>query len=45
MRRLTKKTNEVIRQMQERNKLIRLAHRSADGSMTVQEYMPTRIHA
>ena len=34
---LTKKTDKVIRELQNHNKLIRLANRSAAGWMTVQE--------
>ena len=41
--RLTKKIDEVISDIQKRNKLIRLADRSAGGWMTVQEYMPDEL--
>ena len=37
------KISEVISEMQKRNKLIRLAHRSAGGWMTVQQYMPDEL--
>ena len=40
---LTKKIDEVISDIQKRNKLIRLADRSAGGWMTVQEYMPDEL--
>ena len=43
VRRLTKKIDEVISDIQKRNKLIRLADRSAGGWMTVQEYMPDEL--
>ena len=43
VRRLTKKIDEVISDIQKRNKLIRLADRSAGGWMIVQEYMPDEL--
>ena len=43
VRRLTKKIDEVISDIQKCNKLIRLADRSAGGWMTVQEYMSDEL--
>ena len=43
VRRLTKKIDKVISEIQKRNKLIRLADRSAGGWRIVQEYMPDEL--
>ena len=43
VRRLTKKIDEIISEIQKRNKLIRLADRSAGGWMTVEEYRPDEL--
>ena len=43
MRRLTMKIDEVNSDIQKRNRLIRLAEKSAGGWMTVQEYMPDEL--
>ena len=43
VRRLTKKIDEVISNIQKPNKLIRLADRSVGGWMIVQEFMPDEL--
>lgn len=41
--RLSKKLDEIVNDIEKRNKMIRLADRSSEGWLTVEEYMPDEL--